>query len=113
MAPLIERGRAMGRHRWIKDAVIQTLFILLAVVATVSVAYTSLSDQYAAYYESKLLEKTRGLAYGASVMLANHGALIGSPEMGAILGLAQPSFMARPVHFWRNSALTHLTTFPL
>jgi hypothetical protein len=61
----------MRKLSWLKDSLIQIIFISFAVVFTVFIAQISLSEQYVAYYEGKLEEKTETLARNAALYFTN------------------------------------------
>jgi len=58
----------MRKFSWLKDSLIQIVFISFAVVFTVFIAQISLSEQYIAYYENKLEAKTETLARNSALL---------------------------------------------
>jgi len=81
----------MGKLSWIKDCIIQVVFISFAVVFTVFIAQISLSEQYTDYYEIKLEEKTETLARNAALLLAGSNEIISSHDISLPLNLLFPN----------------------
>ena len=61
----------MRRFSWIKDSLIQIVFISFAVVFTVTIAKNSISEQYTEYHKRKLEAKAEVLAHNAAVMFSD------------------------------------------
>ena len=80
----------MGKYSWIKDGIIQIIFISFAVVFTVIIAQISISEQYTAYQEAKLEEKARNLARNAALMFSESGAVRNAEGMGVVLDVIFP-----------------------
>jgi|GEM_PF-1002451 len=57
--------------RWLKDCIIQIVFIISAIVSTVIIANISISGQYTDYYEGKLHNKTEMLARNSAQLFDN------------------------------------------
>jgi len=55
----------MKNFSWVKDIIIQIVFISFAVVFTVFIAQISISEQYKSYYEGKLESKAEMIAQNA------------------------------------------------
>jgi sensor histidine kinase regulating citrate/malate metabolism len=61
------------RFSWIKDSLIQIVFINLAVIFTVIIAQITISEQYTEYYETKLESKADSLARNAARLFTQSG----------------------------------------
>jgi len=79
------------KYSWIKDCLIQVVFISFAVVFTVFIAQISLSQQYTDYYEMKLEAKTETLARNAALLLADSNDIISSYDISLPLNLLFPN----------------------
>jgi len=55
---------------WIKDTLIQIVFIIIAIVFTVLIAHTGISAEYTSYYRSRLTEKAESIAHSTARMLS-------------------------------------------
>jgi MFS family permease len=62
----------MKKYSWIKDSLIQIIFISVAVIFTVVIAQITISEQYTAYHEGKLEEKAQSLARNAALMFSEN-----------------------------------------
>jgi len=77
-----------SKYAWIKDLVIQVIFIFFAIIFTVNIAHSSISRHYAAYYESKLAVKAENLAHNAALVLGGQQAAVDSrAQLSALLRL--------------------------
>ncbi|MCL1832548.1 MAG: hypothetical protein FWG45_06545, partial [Oscillospiraceae bacterium] len=63
----------MRSFSWIKDSLIQIVFISFAVVLTVFIAQISLGEQYTEYYDGKLASKSEVLARNAASLFTENG----------------------------------------
>jgi MFS family permease len=62
----------MKKFSWIKDSLIQIIFISFAVVFTVMIAHISISEQYSAYYDAKITEKAENLTRNATMLFGEN-----------------------------------------
>ena len=62
----------MHKFSWLKDSIIQIIFISFAVIFTVFIAQISLSEQYIGYYESKLEAKAESLARNSALLFTEN-----------------------------------------
>ena len=62
----------MRKYSWLKDSIIQIIFISFAVIFTVFIAQISLSEQYIGYYESKLESKAQSLVQSSALLFTEN-----------------------------------------
>ena len=58
----------MNKYIWIKDCIIQVLFISIAVIFTVMIAHMSISGQYTDFYRQQMHERARTLARNTALL---------------------------------------------
>jgi hypothetical protein len=75
---------------WLKDSIIQIVFIVVAIVFTVFIANISISGQYMEYYENKLIGKSVTLARNSALLLADKAGAASADGMRVILDLIFP-----------------------
>ncbi|MCL2698665.1 MAG: MFS transporter, partial [Oscillospiraceae bacterium] len=75
---------------WIKDSIIQIVFITFAVIFTVFIAQISISEQYKEYYEEKLAEKVQTLASNAVHLFSDNSEIRNAAGMSYILNIIFP-----------------------
>ncbi|MCL2698047.1 MAG: hypothetical protein FWE74_08195 [Oscillospiraceae bacterium] len=80
----------MRKYSWIKDSIIQIIFITFAVVFTVFIAQISISEQYKSYYEEKLEAKAETLAQNAVHLFAENSEIRNAAGMNYILNVIFP-----------------------
>ncbi|MCL2638038.1 MAG: hypothetical protein FWD48_06655 [Oscillospiraceae bacterium] len=80
----------MRRFAWIKDSIIQIVFITFAVVFTVFIAQISISEQYKEYYENKLEAKAETLAYNAVHLFSDNSEIRNAAGMSHVLDIIFP-----------------------
>ena len=81
----------MQKYSWIKDCLIQVIFISFAVVFTVFIAQISLSEQYTDYYEHKLESKAETLAFNAALLLGESKEILSEHDISLPLSLLFPN----------------------
>jgi MFS family permease len=81
----------MGKFSWVKDSLIQIIFITFAVVFTVFIARISLSEQYIEYYEDKLEAKAETLVRNAGLLLTENSDIRNVAGMDFVLSVIFPT----------------------
>ena len=80
----------MHRFSWVKDSLIQIIFISFAVVFTVFIAQITISEQYTHYYESRLEAKTETMARGAALLFTENEYIRNAAGMSFVLDIIFP-----------------------
>ncbi|MCL2254414.1 MAG: MFS transporter [Lachnospiraceae bacterium] len=75
----------MKKLSWLKDSLIQIMFISFAVVFTVFIAQISLTEQYTVYYNGKLEENAKNMARNAALLFSEHSDLGTAENMSYVL----------------------------
>jgi len=77
----------MRKYSWLKDSLIQIIFISFAVVFTVFIAQISLSEQYIGYYEGKMEEKSEALARNSALLFTENSEIRNAAGIGTVLDM--------------------------
>ena len=77
----------MRKLSWLKDSLIQIVFISFAVIFTVFIAQISLSEQYIGYYESKLEVKAESLARNSAFLFMENSDIRNAMGIGFVLDM--------------------------
>ncbi|MCL2638032.1 MAG: MFS transporter [Oscillospiraceae bacterium] len=77
----------MQKFSWIKDSIIQIVFITFAVVFTVMLAHTSIDEQYTTYHDDKTNEKAASLARNAALVFSDNEGFQNVGGIGFILDM--------------------------
>ena len=77
----------MKKLSWLKDSIIQIIFISFAVIFTVFIAQISLSEQYIGYYDSKLEAKAESLARDSVILFTENSDIRNAAGMGLVLDM--------------------------
>jgi len=95
----------MGKLSWLKDSLIQIIFISFAVIFTVFIAQISLSEQYIGYYESKLEAKAESLVHSSALLFTENSDIRNAAGIGMVLDMIYASDKAE------NLAIISYTLF--
>ncbi|MCL2821544.1 MAG: hypothetical protein FWD38_12100, partial [Oscillospiraceae bacterium] len=77
----------MKKFSWLKDSIIQIIFISFAVIFTVFIAQISLSEQYIGYYESKLEAKVESLVQSSALLFTENSDIRNAAGIGLVLDM--------------------------
>ncbi|MCL2218041.1 MAG: hypothetical protein FWB91_13625, partial [Defluviitaleaceae bacterium] len=86
MTPRINK---IKRFAWVKDGIIQLVFMSVAIVFTVMIAHMSIREQYTDYYRQQMEIRAEALSYNTGLLFEARG--ITEPEdMAVLLGIIFP-----------------------
>jgi len=74
---------------WVKDGVIQLVFMSVAIVFTVVVAHMSISEQYTDYYREQMEKRAEALQYNTARLFENRG-ITAEEDMAVLLAIIFP-----------------------
>ncbi|MCL2627700.1 MAG: MFS transporter [Oscillospiraceae bacterium] len=77
----------MKKYSWLKDSIIQIIFISFAVIFTVFIAQISLSEQYIDYYESKVEAKAQSLVHSSALLFTENTDIRNAAGISAVLDM--------------------------
>ena len=77
------------RFAWVKDGIIQLVFMSVAIVFTVMIAHMSIREQYIDYYRQQMEMRSEALSHNTALLFENRG-ITDEEDMAALLAIIFP-----------------------